>query len=82
MKMSGGMAVWRGIATADLPARAADPQMNPRAAYLEAFFKTARAWLYRPYGVEVRAAFAHGDLLLGRMTTPAQRYAAGSMLWI
>jgi hypothetical protein len=51
--MSCGMAVRRGIATADMPAGPADPQMNPRAACLEAFLATARAGLYRPYGVEV-----------------------------
>src|SRR6516225_8650401 len=53
VKMSCGMAVRRGIATADMAAGSAYPQMNPRAACLEAFFATARAGLYRPYGVEV-----------------------------
>src|SRR6516165_1859556 len=33
--------------------------MNPGAAGLEAFFATARAWLYGLYAVEMRAGFAH-----------------------
>jgi hypothetical protein len=45
MKMGRRVAVRRGIATPDMPAYPTNPQMDPRAAHLEALFATARASL-------------------------------------
>jgi hypothetical protein len=46
VKMFGGVLVLRRIATADVPAFQAHPQMNPGVAHFQALFATLRAGLY------------------------------------
>jgi hypothetical protein len=49
MKMFGGVMVFRIIATADVAANQALPQMYPCIAYLEALFATIGRWLHIVY---------------------------------
>jgi hypothetical protein len=44
MKVIGGVMIRRIIATTYMTATSAQPQVNPRAANLEALLATARAW--------------------------------------
>jgi hypothetical protein len=44
MIVIGGVMIRRVIAATDMTATAAQPQVNPLAANLEAFFAPARAW--------------------------------------
>ena len=57
VEMFGGMLVGRIVAAADMPATAADPQMQPFAADLQALLATERTWRDVADAGDVAAAF-------------------------
>src|SRR5688500_14125975 len=65
VEMLRGMRVWRRVATADVTAAHAEPQVNPSVAGLQAFLATVRGTrLHISNLVEMRAlGFGHGRLL-------------------
>jgi hypothetical protein len=56
--------VWRFIATTDVPTTAANPQVKPAAADLQALFAAPGAGMDCADRVEMGAALAHGVFLL------------------
>ena len=60
VKMPGRVFVGRIVTAADVAARAADPQMQPLTAALQAFLATERARGDSANGVQMRAMFRHG----------------------
>jgi len=61
VKMLGRVPVRRLVATADMSARAADPEMEPSVAGLEAFLAPERARRHVVNGVQVRAGLRHRE---------------------
>src|SRR3984893_11255956 len=72
MKMLGGMTVRRVVATADVPAGPARPQVHPYRARLQAFLAPARARRHFPDGVFVQTCVGHHAL-------PSCRTSAGRL---
>jgi hypothetical protein len=62
MEMRGGMPVWRLVAATDMAAGAADPQMQPGTADLEAFLAAASAWSDRADAGHMGATDRHDDV--------------------